>query len=280
MLRETLPGLNDRLQVGPFSVSRFCLGITFDPNVVLAAFDAGINFFFVSADMHWPLYKHTRAGLQQLLSRGGDIRDRIVVAAVSYSTPPQFCYAPFKELLDDLPSLDRLDVVIAGAGYGHELDRRMPIYRGHREARRYGARAFGVSFHDRMLAARLASEGDIDIGFIRYNSAHPGASTDLFPSLAERHAPLYNFTSTFGFVPQERYDKLGLDPDMWQPTITDHYRYVMSRPEIAGMLNMFRAPDHIAALAEAMEEGPLEPAEADHMELLSRLDRGISELAP
>lgn len=276
MLRETLPTLTDRLSVGPYSVSPFCLGIVWDPVIIPAAFDAGINFFFVTADMHWPMYKHTRQGLELLLSRGGDVRDRIVVAGVSYSTQPEFCYMPYKELLDEVPRLDHLDIVIAGGAYENDLAQRLPVYQAHREKQNFGARAFGVSFHDRKLAARVASEREIDVGFIRYNPAHPGAREDLFPSLAAQHAPLFNFTNTIGYVTRERYAELGLDPEMWQPRVVDHYRYVMARPEIAGMLNQFREVEHIGALAEAMEEGPLEPEEMDHLELLCRIASGRS----
>src|SRR6185369_15946426 len=110
----------------------FCLGMTKSPETISAAFDAGINFFFISADMHWPLYEHTRQGLAELLARGSSVRDGIVVAGVCYPTQPEFCTVPFHELIAAVPGLNRLDVLLAGGAYGGEFERRWPIYRQHR----------------------------------------------------------------------------------------------------------------------------------------------------
>src|SRR4051812_39900076 len=71
--RTVLPAPGDRLPLGDcgLKVSPFCLGMVGEPATVPAAFDAGVNFFFVTADMHWPLYEMTRRGLADLLARGG-----------------------------------------------------------------------------------------------------------------------------------------------------------------------------------------------------------------
>src|SRR5436190_890300 len=62
--RAALPRMTDRLDLGSkgLRVSPFCLGRVKSPDTVLAAFDAGINFFFVTADMHWPGYENLREG--------------------------------------------------------------------------------------------------------------------------------------------------------------------------------------------------------------------------
>src|SRR5262245_34055395 len=98
--RSAFPKLTDRLALGRkgLRVSPICLGLAYDAATVSAAFDAGVNFFFLTADMHWPLYEHTRRGVADLLSRGGGIRDQIVVAGACYPTQPEFCTMPFQEL--------------------------------------------------------------------------------------------------------------------------------------------------------------------------------------
>ena len=65
-LRTQLPRFSDRLALGKrgLAVSPFCLGLVEDPATISAAFDAGINFFFLTADMHWPLYEASRRGLR------------------------------------------------------------------------------------------------------------------------------------------------------------------------------------------------------------------------
>src|SRR5262249_45101851 len=182
-------------------VSPVCLGIVDSPETVVDAFDAGINFFFVSADLHWPAYEGVRRGLGILLSRGGGIRDRMVVAGVSYVTQPRFCWIPFRELLDAIPGLGRLDLTVAGAAYPGEYARRFQEFRQRRGIGFLGIRALGTSFHVRKLALEAVTARLVDIAFIRYTPPHPGARADLFPGVGPRPRPLiYNFNNLFGYV--------------------------------------------------------------------------------
>jgi hypothetical protein len=281
MQRETLPRFSDRLTLGSaaLSVSPFCLGMVAEPEAVLAAYDAGINLFFVTADMHWPFYAPLRRGLEMLFERGGDVRDRVVVIAVSYVTQSEFCAAPFAEVLENVRGLDRLDVLCAGGAYGDEIERRFEVYQWHREVRFAGARAIAASFHDRAAALRYARVGGFDLCFVRYNAAHAGARRDLFPHVAQRRCLLYNFKNVMGHVMPERYDQLGLEPDDWRPRITDQYRFILSTTDLDGMLCAPRTPGEVWALARALEEGPLDEDEQEYLIGLSLLDRGKGRLA-
>jgi hypothetical protein len=215
--RTLLPKSTDRLPLGDsgLRVSPCCVGIVRDPKTISAAFDAGINFFFVTADMHWPLYENIRRGLADLLARGRHMRERIVVAGVAYVTQAEFCAMPYEELLEAVPGLGHLDVLIAGGVYAAEFPTRLAVYTEHRRQRFVGARAIGASFHERRAA----------IPAIRDN-------------------------------------------------VIDHYRFVMSRPEIDGMLIAPSKPEHVVALADALEEGPLSDEEQAHMINLAAVDRG------
>ena len=83
---KTLPALTDRLRVGRgVQLSPVCLGMTSAWRVVGAAFEAGINTFFLTADMHWPLYEPLRKGLRDLL-RKKNVRSQISVVATAYVT--------------------------------------------------------------------------------------------------------------------------------------------------------------------------------------------------
>lgn len=230
-----------------------------DPDTVAAAFAAGINFFLISADMHWPRYEATRTGLEHLLARVP--RDRIVVATASYVTQPEFCELPYKEVLDAIPALGTIDILVAGGAYPHELASRLPVYQRHREKQLAGARAIGVSFHDRRAAVSAINDATIDVAFVRYNTAHPGAQRDVFPHLsAERTTRVFGFTSTYG-----HREAPPLADDIWIPELTDHYRFALSRPELDGLLCSPTEPAHIAALVAAMERGPLSLEEERHM---------------
>src|SRR5436305_10899654 len=108
--------LCDRLPLGNTGllVSPACLGLVIDPATVSTAFDAGLNFFFLSADLHWPQYTAARAGLAQLLARQPSVRDQIVVAAACYVASPDFCGAAVLDLLNAIPQLRRVDLVVCG----------------------------------------------------------------------------------------------------------------------------------------------------------------------
>jgi predicted aldo/keto reductase-like oxidoreductase len=252
------------------------------PETIGAAFDAGINFFFLTADMHWPWYEASRRGLRQLLARGHGVRDQIVVAAVCYPTQPDFCYGPFEEVLDAVPGLDRLDLLIAGGVYAGEFAGRLPVYQRHRRTRFLGARAIGATFHDRQEAWKAVTEDLVDVAFVRYNPGHAGARRDLFPHLPQTTPTLlFGFKSTFGYVPPGQMAELGLPGDVyWHPHITDHYRFALSRPELDGLLIGPATPTEVATLAAALENGPLDEEEQAYLMDVARVARGEARVAP
>jgi aryl-alcohol dehydrogenase-like predicted oxidoreductase len=276
--RRVLPKPTDRLTLKrTLSVSPFCIGLVSDPRTVSAAFDAGINFFFVTADMHWPLYEGIRRGLADLLARSPSVRDRIVVAVVSYATQPEFCHAPFREVLDAIPALGHIDVTVAGGSYRKDFAVRAEQYANHGHV---GARAFGTTFHERPMAGKAMREQLVDIAFIRYNALHRGAEKDVFPHVPKRRRPLlYNFKSTHGFLRADDYAALGLSSAHWQPRVTDYYRFVLARPEIDGILCAPREVREVEALARAMEEGPLTEEERVYIRDLADLAKGEARLA-
>jgi hypothetical protein len=254
-------------------VSRVCLGTAGTEATVCAAFDAGINFFFVTTDMHWPEYEATRRGLTALLQRRRSMRDDIVVAAVCYLTQPEFCWRPFAELVAAIPRLGRIDVSVAGGAYGREWRLRLAEYQEHRRTGFLGIGAIGASFHDRRAALRGINAGLIDLAFSRYNPLHVNARTELFERLRRRRAALlYNFNSTHGFVGRRAMAALGLGEQYWRPRVTDCYRFALARPEIDGLLVAMRSPAEVAALARALERGPLDDEEQQYMTDLAALN--------
>jgi hypothetical protein len=274
--RRPLPRLTDRQPLGKsgLRVGPICLGAVPGPETVLAAFDAGINFFFLSVDMHWPLYEGMRRGLEALLSRGGGVRDEIVVGVVSYLEQPLFQAFQVHEVIDAVAGLERVDLIIAGGvSNPASLYSRLEPMTYARNAQFRGARAIGASFHDRRLAATAATYEMLDILYVRYNTAHPGARTDLFPSLPPvRTGRIFNFKSTMFKVTAEMLRGLRLTPpNGWLPDIPDDYRFALSRPELDGLLASPSTPEEVEALAAALSKGSLLPEEEEHMVWLSTL---------
>jgi aryl-alcohol dehydrogenase-like predicted oxidoreductase len=280
-----LPRLTDRLRLGNsgLEVSPICVGIVGDPETIPAAFEAGINFFFVTADMHWPLYEPTRRGLLQLLETNRAARSSVVVGVVSYVTQPVFMWAPFSEVLEELPILERIDLTIAGGNYRPEFDVRERVLESHREVGHVGARAVGASFHDRSIARECLDRDRLDIAYIRYNPVHAGAREDLFPHVrpraAGRRCLLYNFKSTYGHLAEDDYAPLGVPAHFWRPHPTDYYRFALTEPALDGILCAPSSPGEVRELADALARGPLDAEECQYLRDLGELARGAARVA-
>jgi hypothetical protein len=278
--------IDGRLEVGEgLAVSPVCLGWVGESSVIGAAYDAGINFFFLSADMHFPLYEAARKGLADLLRRGRGVRENIVVGVVSYVQQPEFCHAPFRELIDAVPRLGTIDMTIAGGAYAGEFLVRLSQYRQHRVSSRSarvipGVRATGASFHDRVATVSALNHDLVDLAFSRYNPDHPGAEEDVFPHLVERRrSRLFNFNSTRGHVTDTRWKELGLGREQWHPKVIDHYRFALRRPEIDGILCGLENVAELEALEAAFRAGGVTEEEAEYMRDLADLAAGRRELA-
>jgi aryl-alcohol dehydrogenase-like predicted oxidoreductase len=245
---RSLPRLTDRLSLGDgLLVSPFCLGMVGSPRVVRDAFDAGINFFFLTADMHWPLYEPLRRGLADLL-RSGVKRDELVVCSTAYVTQPDFCEMPHEELRDAVPGLERVDIVAMGGVYARDFAARLPVYQAHRARAHVGCKAIGASFHDRPVARRALEQQLFDVLFIRLNPAHPGAAKDVLPFVPKRsRARVFNFKS--------------MDAFRGEGVATDHYRFALSQPGMDGVLGSLDSKEQLRALEKALRAGPLSAAE-------------------
>jgi hypothetical protein len=269
-----LPLTTDRVPLGAAAlpVSPICLGATDDPDTVLAAYERGVNFFFVSADLHWPRYRALRAGLERLFATVPGARDRVVVAGVSYVVQRDFCEVAFGELVDAVPGLGHLDVLVAGGAYAPD-EARFARHAELRAARHLGARATGASFHDRAAALRCINDATFDLVFVRYNARHAGARRDLFPHIATpARTRVYGFKTVAGAISPSRCRALGLTDDHWIPHPTDHYRFALGQPALDGLLCSPRTPAELHGLADALAAGPLDPDEDEHLLLLAELD--------
>jgi len=119
-------------------------------------------------------------------------------------------------------------------------------------------RAVGVSIHDRKRAGRLVEESPLDMLMIRYNAAHPGAETDIFPLLAKRKPAIVAYTAT-------RWRGLLKRPKGWNGpvmTASDCYRFCLSNPHVdlalTGPKNRRQLQENINDLRE---KGPLSEEE-------------------
>ena len=118
-------------------------------------------------------------------------------------------------------------------------------------------RAIGVSIHDRKRAAKLAIESPLDLLMLRYNAAHPGAETDIFPHYAKRRPLTVAYTAT-------SWRKLITTPEGWDGKVMspgDCYRFCLSSPFVDVVLSAADNGKQMAQNLDAVEKGPLSPEE-------------------
>ena len=175
-----------------------------------------------------------------------------------------------------MPGLQRIDVLVAGGAYGANLLPRLPPLREHVATGKFGARALAASFHDRVAAREAITHDLVDLAYVRFNAAHPKATLDLFPHIEQRRGLVYNFKSTGGHVSSARWPTLGLRADDWCPDVVDHYRYVLSRRALDGILCSPESPAELDGLAQALERGPLTEGDAEYLENLCLVDSGAA----
>lgn len=273
----------DRVRVGNnLAVSPICIGRVGHPSLVEAAFEIGINFFFVSADMHWPAYDAVRRGLAALLRAHPSRRDDIVVAAVSYATQREFGHVPFLETVRAIEGLDGLDMTVIGGSHADNFLQRLLIYQEHREP---GPRRIprvtttGATFHDRATARLAANHELVDVAFVRYNPLHPGGEVDLFPLLREdRRCVIFNFNSTRGCYSDAEWSRLGIAPTYWRPRHADYYRFALARLEVDGLLVSLDSEAELRGLADAFCAAPLTDEQAEYLRILGDLAAGRATL--
>jgi aryl-alcohol dehydrogenase-like predicted oxidoreductase len=100
-----------------------------------------------------------------------------------------------------------------------------------REAQRRGeVRALGVTSHQRPLAAEMARSGLLDALMIRYNAAHRGAETEVFPVTDTMGLPVIVYTCLrWGALLRPTPDDL---PGFVVPRAPAWYRFALQSPSV------------------------------------------------
>lgn len=133
-------------------------------------------------------------------------------------------------------------------------------------------RAIGVSTHDRMRAAKLALESPLDLLMVRYNAAHTGAETDIFPHYSKRKPITIAYTAT-------SWRKLLRVPDGWGKEVMsagDCYRFCLSNPLVDVVLSAPDSREQVEENLDALEKGPLSPEEEEQIRHFGGFVHGIT----
>ena len=100
-----------------------------------------------------------------------------------------------------------------------------------RAAQRDGrARRLGITTHQRPLAAEAARSGKLDLLMVRYNAAHRGAETEVFPAADAAGMSVIAYTALrWGGLPRPTPDD---PPGFTPPPAPEWYRFVLQNPTV------------------------------------------------
>jgi predicted aldo/keto reductase-like oxidoreductase len=109
-------------------------------------------------------------------------------------------------------------------------------------------RMLGVTSHQRRLAAEMAQSGLLDMLMIRYNAAHRGAETEVFPGTTVRGLPVVVYTCLrWGALLRPTPDD---PPGFAVPAAPAWYRFALQHPAVTVAL---MAPENRVELEEDLQ---------------------------
>jgi aryl-alcohol dehydrogenase-like predicted oxidoreductase len=240
------------------NVCRLGFSATYRPGkkTIHAAIDAGVNFFF-------------GFGIDtQMVSVMKDVlparRRDIILATGAYNYI--WGHSNMRRTLEKRLQQFHTDYIDLFLFLGVTKSREFPqevreaLHRFREEGK---VRAIGISTHDRALAGKLASEGDLDVLMIRYNAAHRGAEQDIFPHTSAHNTGIVAYTAT-------RWTALLRRPRGWPtsdpiPTAGQAYRFVLSNPGVHLCLTAPRNKRELEENLASLQQGPLTDEEAAYM---------------
>lgn len=300
-------------QLGRTDLTVSCLGLGGGSGIssedTLYAFEQGINYFFYSSDLHHFLYRHMSEALYQLCGRSSSVREKVVLATVTYVKSPEAVFAALFDQFEEL-GIDYIDVFFwgwIGTKDGSALNDCLSISQGLRgtntvyqqmieetfetseRLKKMGAvRYIGASFHDLNLAHQWLNSPLLDVVMVRHNVAHRSAQEKVFSHLdaEDPHRPgIVTFKSTNSHTDHGLlwHGPPNLPQECWRPSVPDLYRYSLSQNCVDVCLTGLSNREEIDAAITGVQQGRLSPAEIDYFNLYGELCRNklrIQEIPP
>jgi aryl-alcohol dehydrogenase-like predicted oxidoreductase len=230
------------------------------------AFEQGCNYFTWGTFIKGRMPEMEKAVID-IVKKGQ--RDNLVLSLFSYAHNAFLTEFFIKRGLKALGT-DYADVLVLG--YFPKRPGRRIIDGALRLKEKGLVRFLGISSHNRKLFPELLREGIFDVFHVRYNAAHRGAETEVFPYFAGAGRPgVVSFTATrWG---QLLYPKK-IPKGERQPSAADCYRYVLSHPAIDVCMVGARTLEQMRENLAALDKGPMNNAELLRMNRIGDSFRG------
>lgn len=298
-------------KLGRTDLTVSCLGLggggSISSEDTLYAFDRGINYFFYSSDLHHYIYSSMSGALRQLCGRGSSVREKVVLATVTYIKSPEMALAALLDQFVEL-GIDYIDVLFwgwIGSNDGQALQdclQLTPDLRGSNSVyqrtiekmfgvserlKKMGAvRYIGASFHDINLARQWSHSPLLDVVMVRHNVAHRSAQSQVFNQLNAQDSSrpgIVTFKSTGSHTGLLWDAPDGLPQGCWRPTVPDLYRYSLTQNCVDVCLTGLTRREEIDVAIAGVQQGKLTTAELDYLNLYGDLHSNklaIPEITP
>lgn len=298
-------------KLGRTNLTVSALGIGGGGNIssedTLYAFDRGINYFFYSSDLHHFLYSSMAGALQKLCGRGSSVREKVVLATVTYVKSPEMAVAALLDQFMEL-KLDYIDVFFWGwigskdnnilgdclnlspdlRGSNSVYQRTMERLVGTSEKlKQMGAvRYIGASFHDLDVAQQWLNHPFLDVAMVRHNVAHRSAQDKIFRQLNSQdlqRTGIVTFKSAGSLTGALWQPPATLPTGCWCPSVPDLYRYSLSQDNVDVCLMGVENRKQVDAAIAGLEQGKLSPEELNYLNLYGDLHNqrvSIEEISP
>lgn len=255
------------LKVGRLGISS---GYGVPGSALERAFERGVNYVF------WGSRRTDTFGAA--LKRLANRRQQFVLVIESYARLGSLMTRSVERALHTL-GFDYTDILLLGLWNKPAPARILDAARKLKE--RGLARFLAVSTHERTMVSRFAEPGNFDVIHFRYNAAHPGAETDIFPQVPAANRPgMVAFTATSWRQLLGQSPLQGILPGSHRPpssertpTAADCYRYVLTRPEVDVCLT---GPADAAQMEQALEALRLGPMNEDELAWMRRVGRAVA----
>ena len=218
------------------------------------AFDRGINYFYWGS-------RRTRGMKDAIRRLAPRWREKMIIVLQTYDYTGLALEHTFLRGLKQL-GIDYADVFILGMRNKpipqRILDKALAL------KDKGLARHLCVSAHDRSTYRHHLGRNAFDLIMVRYNAAHRGAESDVFPLLPPENPPgviCYNSTR-WGNL----FDPQWMPPGERTPAPVDLYRYVLSNPHIQMVLTAPETFEQLKENLEALESGPVTEEERRWLE--------------
>jgi predicted aldo/keto reductase-like oxidoreductase len=294
-------------KLGRTDLTVSCLGLgggaAISSEDTLYAFDRGINYFFYSSDLHHHIYSSMTGALQLLCSRGSSVRDKVVLATVTYIKSPEMALPALFDQFSEL-GIDYIDVLFwgwVGAKDGSLLEDCLQIssdikgansvyqraiektFGASERLKKMGAvRYIGASFHDINLAQQWSHSDLLDVVMVRHNVAHRSAQSQVFNQIGDRDPQrpgIVTFKSSGSHTGPLWDAPPGLPDSCWLPSVPDLYRYSLTQNCVDVCLTGLRKREEVDAAIAGVQKGKLTREEIEYLNVYGDLHRGKLKVA-